>query len=63
VTRSQQQWVRRYKQLTGFDPCIQDEDFNAGRITFAAYVRANVDWFEDWAQEQVKALRNHPEAG
>lgn len=54
-TKAQKAWVDNYKQCTGFEVmCI--EDFRNKSKTFGDFAQLNVDWFESWASEQMRAI-------
>ena len=60
ATPEQRAWLEQYERETTFEPMHQDE-LDAGEMTFAQVTRANIDWFEAWADDAHLAIqKNNP---
>jgi len=50
VNGKQKAWLKKYEDETTFEP-LHQEELDSSVMTFDEVVRANLDWFEDWARE------------
>ena len=56
VNAAQRQWLKRYEDLTGFEPMHQ-EDLDAGTMTFSEVAWRNVHWYEDHTSDMHLAIQ------
>ncbi len=62
ATDAQRAWLKQYEDLSGFEP-LHQEELDSGEMSFAALVRANVDWFESWSMDTMRGIqKNNPAA-
>ncbi|NWD57228.1 hypothetical protein HX878_21090 [Pseudomonas veronii] len=60
ATPAQRAWLEQYERTTTFEP-IHQEELDNGEMTFAQVARANIDWFESWADDTHLAIqKNNP---
>lgn len=56
IEHSQKAWLEHYEAVTGFEPMHQEE-LDSGKMSFEDVAKANIKWFEGWAEETVEELR------
>lgn len=56
-----ERWQHEFEEQTGFDACIQQEEFEECEISFSDYAQANYRWFDEWAHEAIRICEKyHP---
>jgi hypothetical protein len=56
-TKAQKAWRKQYTdKCFGIEPCMYEDDYLEGDISFAEYQRRNVQWVQDHFQEIVDGL-------
>ena len=57
INGKQRAWIREYERVTGFE-CMYQEKLDSKEISFVEFCRANLRWFQDWAQESYDGLES-----
>lgn len=61
ATDAQRAWLKQYEDKSGFEPLHQDE-LDSGEMSFAQVMQANVDWFESWSMDTMRAIQKNTPA-